>query len=183
MLRSVTTALLLAMFALCSAEATTLAPRDFTQTVRASQAIAYGRIVAVQTRASDDRLRVETLVTLNVVTYFKGDLGREVTFLVPGGTIGRYRTVIVGAPRFAEGDEVVLVLGARGPSMPFVLGLNRGVFRVVRPAPSAEPIVVPGPLLARSDEWQSVVRGDAQRAPMPLAAFGALVRSVLETAQ
>jgi hypothetical protein len=181
MFRSLSAALVLTLFAFRSAEATTLVPRNFNETVQASQAIAYGRVVAVRTRASDDRLRVETLVTLSVTSYFKGNFGSEITFVVPGGTLGRYRTVILGAPRFAEGDEVVLFLGARGPSVPFVLGLTRGVFRVVRQPTTGEPMVVPGPVSSDSEEWQPVARGDAQRAAMPLAAFGGLVRGVVET--
>ena len=63
--------------------------------------------------------------------YLKGNLGEHVTVRVPGGQIGRYRTVFVGAPEFREGDEVVLFLKQAGRSDPYIIGLSQGAFRVV----------------------------------------------------
>ena len=50
---------------------------------------------------------------------------------VPGGQLGRYRTVFIGAPEFQQGDEVVLFLKSVGPSYPSIIGLSQGAFRVV----------------------------------------------------
>jgi hypothetical protein len=66
---------------------------------------------------SDDRTRIDTIVTLEAASYLKGGPGDAVTFRVPGGQIGRYRNVMVGAPEFRQGEEVVLFLRAAGPSV------------------------------------------------------------------
>ena len=38
--------------------------------------------------------------------------------------------IIPGAPKFAEGDQVVLFLKVDGPSIPIVTGTTQGVYRV-----------------------------------------------------
>jgi hypothetical protein len=159
--------------------ATTYAPADFGDLVRAARAIVHGRIVEVRPQFTDGRQRVETLVTLQVATNLKGDLGRAVVFRVPGGQLGRFRTVVLGAPRFAPGEEVVLLLSARGPSVPYVLGLSQGVFRVIPDPVSAERRVVPTPIRGEGSEWKRVVRGDASRRPIPLTAFALSVQDIL----
>ena len=91
--------------------ATIVVPADFAELTAEAGAIAHGRIVRVEARQGEG-LRVERLVTLQVLEYFKGGWGNVVQFRMPGGTLGRYQTVTIGAPDFFEGDEVVLFLGA-----------------------------------------------------------------------
>jgi hypothetical protein len=117
------------------------------------------------------------LVTIEAVEYFKGDLGDRVTIRVPGGQIGRYRSVTVGAPAFREGDEVVLFLNARGPSIPYVLGLSQGVFRVRAASGFSGPVVAPSPLIAGGTDAR-VSRGAPSRRPIPLSTFGEAVRTL-----
>jgi hypothetical protein len=178
--RIIATVCLLASLMARDATATVFAPREFSELVRAARAIVYGQVVSIRARESGDRLRVETLVTLRVGSYLKGNLGEEVTFVVPGGTFGRYRTVIVGAPQFREGEEVVLFLNTRGPSMPYVLRMGEGVFRVVRQPDSTERTVLPAPLIGQSAAWQPIVRGDSSRPLMSLGDFAAQVRRLAE---
>ena len=90
--------------------ATVLVPAEFREIVTGSDIIAYGRVVETDRRVGDDRRRVDTLVTLQVGTYLKGGPGETLVFMVPGGQIGRYRNVMVGAPEFVAGDEAVLFL-------------------------------------------------------------------------
>ena len=158
--------------------ATVLVPAELCELVRDSQAIVHGRVVDVSAVWVDGRRRIDSLVTLEVEQYLKGDLGDEVTIRVPGGQIGRYRSVMVGAPSFAEGDEVVLLLGARGPSVPYVLGLSQGVFRVVEDPQTRGRLVVPPPLVP-GVEAQLVKRGDGARRPLPLDRFTAEVRALV----
>jgi hypothetical protein len=160
--------------------ATVFAPKDFSELVRNSRAIAHGHVVTIRARETFDRVRVETLVTLRVAAYLKGNFGEEVTFVVPGGTFGRYRSVIPGAPQFREGEEVVLFLSARGPSIPYLMRLSQGVFRVVRQSGSDQRRIVPSPIVGQSDDWTPVIRGDVSRAPMPFGDFTAHVRQLLE---
>ena len=80
--------------------ATVLLPADFREVVAGSQIIVYGRVAEVRPEWSDDRSRIDTVVTLQAGSYLKGGPGEAVTFRVPGGQIGRYRNVMVGAPEF-----------------------------------------------------------------------------------
>lgn len=159
--------------------ATVLLPADLTDLVVEARAIAHGRITDVQAQWIDGRRRIDSLVTIEVFSYFKGDWGATVTFRVPGGQLGAYRTVIVGAPVFTAGDEVVLFLSARGPSVPYVLGLSQGLFRIVPDRASGRRLVTPPALLARSDDAEPVVRGDLNRRRVPLAEFGDRIHEIL----
>jgi hypothetical protein len=84
--------------------ATVLVPAEFREIVQGSQVIVHGRVVDLRSDWTGDRFRVETIVTLEAGAYFKGGPGERVTFRVPGGTIGRYRSLMVGAPEFRVGD-------------------------------------------------------------------------------
>lgn len=162
-----------------SLHATVLVPAEFREVVNGSEIIAFGRVVDATALLSDDRARVNTLVTLQVATYLKGGPGETLVFQVPGGRIGRYRTVLVGAPVFEEGDEAVVFLNVRGTDHPTVFGLNQGVFRVRVDVETKRRIVVPPALLARGESPERVVRGSRARQPVPLETFGAQVQSVL----
>ncbi len=158
--------------------ATTLVPAEFREIVGGSQIIAYGRVLDAAPELSDDRKRIETIVTFEVGTYLKGGPGETLTFRVPGGQIGRYRSILVGAPVFQSGDEAVLFLTKREDGVPRVFGLNQGVFRVQREERSQRRMVLP-PLLARGESPEVVVRGSAARQPMALETFGARVTSII----
>jgi hypothetical protein len=108
----------------------TLLPASFNEMVNASQLIVHGRIVEVRSQAINGRRSIESVITVAVIDTFKGSTGREVTFRMPNGEIGRYRHVVVGAPEFAPGQEVVLFLAGRAPALPLPFGLSQGVFRV-----------------------------------------------------
>ena len=118
-----------------------LVPAEFSEIVGGSEIIAYARVVDVRPEWADGRRWIDSVVTAEVVSYLKGGSDETITFKVPGGQLGRYRSVVVGAPVFTRGDEAVLFLksnAAHGGSLPDVFGLNQGVFRVrVDPADRA----------------------------------------------
>lgn len=161
-----------------AARATVVVPADLSDLVHASRAIVHGRVVAVTATWADGRRRIDTLVTLEVEAYLKGDMGESVTFKVPGGQLGRYRSVMIGAPIFQEGDEVVLFLNAQGSSMPFVLGLSQGVFRVVTDRSTGDRLVIPPPLLSGANA-QPIRRGDPALKPLPIDRFGDQIRRLI----
>jgi hypothetical protein len=174
-------ALLTACLTATAVSATVLLPADFRDIVNGSDIIAYGRVVDATPQLTDDRGRVETLVTFEVGTYLKGGSGETIIFKVPGGRIGRYRTVLVGAPNFEAGEEIVLFLTSRGTDGPLVFGLNQGVFRV-RLDSTQRRVVVQPVLMARGQSPEVVVRGARERQPVPLEHFGAQVRAVMAEA-
>jgi len=158
--------------------ATVLLPAEFREIVGDSQIIAYGRVLEAVPELSEDRKRIETIVTFEVETYLKGGPGDTLTFRVPGGQVGRYRSITVGAPVFETGTEAVLFLRRRDGGLPYVFGLNQGVFRVQRDERTARRMVMP-PLVARRETAERVTRGAVSRQPMALEAFGAEVRAVM----
>jgi hypothetical protein len=163
---------------LCSwrAGATVLVPADLGELAREAGAIVRGRVAATETRWSGGRRAIETVVTIEVEESLKGPLGGTVQFIVPGGTLGRYRSLFVGAPQFAAEERVVVFLGWRGPSYPYLLGLGQGVFRVAASANRTGAMVTPPPMMAPAAGSARIVRGDPSRVPMPLAAFEQRVR-------
>ncbi len=161
------------------ARATVLRPGDLGEIAREASAIVRGTVVGVRSAWGDGRRRVETIVTLEVSETFKGGMSGRLSFTVPGGVIGRYRSVTIGAPSFCPGDELVLFLGAVPPALPFVLGLGQGVFRVRRDARTGQTTVTPPALLADPNDTVSVQRGDPSRRETGLPEFTATLRSAL----
>ena len=154
-------------------------PADLGTLVRAARAIVHGRVIATDVQSSA-RTRVETRVTIEAAAYLKGDFGPLVTFVVPGGTLGRYRTVVSGAPQFTVGEEVVLFLGGRAPALPYVVRLGEGVFRVQADPRTGQRLVTRQPILGHSAQWERVVRGGSRAAPMSLATLTTLVGELVE---
>src|SRR5215510_4992236 len=103
----------LAVLATCAsaaASATTLAPADFAQMAQESELIVHGTVVRVEAQLAGSGRSIESLITLQVSDTLKGTAAEQTVFRVPGGKVGRYRSVMVGAPVFAAGDEVILFL-------------------------------------------------------------------------
>jgi hypothetical protein len=159
---------------------TVLVPIEFRELVTSAPIIVHGRVTDVRAAFVDGRRAVETFVTVEALDYMKGDLGTHVTFRVPGGQVGRYRTVFVGAPQFREGSEAVLFLKADRAALPYIIGLSQGAYRVAPDARTGRrmvttPIVVGG----IDDAPRRVVRGDPARRPLPIESFREAVRQVL----
>ena len=174
------------------ASATVLVPAEFSEIVGGSQIIAYARIVDVRPEWADGRRWIDSVVTAEVVSYIKGGSDTTISFKVPGGRLGRYRSVVVGAPVFARGDEAMLFLksNADADGLPEVFGLNQGVFRVKVDPRTGQRMVVPPPVTASpatdpavAGEAQPVKRGALDRRPLPFDAFGARVRDVMAAAR
>lgn len=163
------------------AHATVFLPADFSDMVSASSLVVRGEVVDIRGQATGDRRTIETLVTIRVDDALKGRPGGTVVFRVPGGQVGRFRRVMVGAPVFGVGEAVIVFLRGAAPVIPAPYGLNQGVFRLVRDAAGrvlvAPPDTAPGLAAAR------VVRGDSARAPIPVAAFAEAVRAAAEAAR
>jgi hypothetical protein len=162
-------------------------PADLTEMVNASHTIVHGRVVDVQSYETAGRKTIESLVTVQIIEAIKGgpggthpadgtrspDGGRYVHFKLPGGQVGRYRRIMVGAPRCARGDEVVLFLKGAAPAVPMPFGLTQGIYRVSRDA--AGRATVRPMANAGTDR---VVRGDRARTPLSLDTFSGIVRTI-----
>jgi hypothetical protein len=164
-----------------SVSATVLLPGDLGDIARSATDIVRGTVVDVRSEWADGRRRVETVVTLQVSETFKGEMRGSVSVKVPGGVMGRYRSVTVGAPSFRQGEEVVLFLGAQPPALPYVIGLGQGVFRVKRDMRTGATAVTPPALLADPVRTVAVNRGDPARRALTLQQFAERIRSALAT--
>jgi hypothetical protein len=160
--------------------ATVLIPIEFRELVAVAPVIVHGRVVDVRSEFVDGRRSVETFVTIEAAEYLKGDLGNRVVIRVPGGQLGRYRTIFVGAPEFREGDELVLFLKSSGSPLPYIVGLSQGAFRVVEDAHSGRRMVTTAIVMGKQDGAEErVVRGDPTRKPLPIESFRDVVRQVI----
>jgi len=175
--RSVSIASLVLYMTLASAaSAMVIVPADFSEMVASSELVVHGRVVGVRSQVTGDRRTIETLVTVSVLDALKGEPGSTVYFRVPNGQVGRYRRVMVGAPEFGEGDEVVLFLKGRPPVVPMPFGLSQGVYRVARGRDGRGMVTPP----VVSEAPGRVVRGDPARRPLEMSAFARDVRAIVE---
>lgn len=169
------------------ANATVLVPADFREIVGGSEIIAYARITDIRPTWADGRRWIDSIVTAEVVSYLKGGADHQtISFKVPGGRLGRYRSVVVGAPVFVPGDEAVLFLKTHDDELPAVFGLNQGVFRVRVDARTGQRVVVPPPVTAADPTAanpEPVKRGSIDRRPLAFDAFGAKVRDAMSAAR
>ena len=156
--------------------AITVVPMTFEQLVDESDAVIYARVGQVRGQWTRDRRSIDSIVTLDVLRYLKGDLGESVLLRLPGGEAGGRVNVVPGAPILREGELVVVFLDSQAPAIPTVLGLTQGLFRVRPDAQTGVPMVTPPPL--KASEAGRIVRGAAQRRTLTIEAFAATVREL-----
>jgi hypothetical protein len=164
-------------------DATVVLPAAFRDVVAGSAVIAHVQIADVRPEWAEGRRRIDSLVTAAVIVSFKGDVSETVSFKVPGGELGRYRSVTIGAPIFKPGDEAVICLSAAEGEPLHVFGLNQGVFRVRQDPVSGRRMVVTPVLSARDEEPVRIVRGSVERRPLAMEEFGRQVRGVITDLQ
>ena len=162
-----------------SLRATVLIPIEFRELVTISSTIVRGRVVDVRANWVDGRRAVDTFLTVEAAEYFKGGPGDTVVVRVPGGQMGRYRTIFVGAPEFQRGDEVVLFLRGNPASGAFIVGLSQGAFRVAADGSGRRVVTSPVLMGVPGDRPETVVRGDIARRPLAVDAFRDLVKRVV----
>lgn len=164
----------------CAAVTTTASthlPSDFRATVTQATVIVRGRVTdvrAVRSMAGE----VETVATVAVAATLKGDARAFVSMRLPGGTVGRYRTVMPGAPRVDVGETGVFFLKAAAGGTLWPVGLSSGIYRIATTAGTAmvTPPVLPG---VTTPTTGAVKRGDTRRKMLPLSEFESLVALVL----
>ena len=160
--------------------ASTFLSAEFKEVVSEASTIVRGRVTdvrALRSPAGD----VESVVTIAVEAALKGSADAFVAMRVPGGTIGRYRTVMVGAPVMQVGEQAVFFL-KRGPGNSlWPVGLSQGIYRVSGPGAAGSVGMVHAPVLAgvTTNAAGPVVRGDSRRKALPVTEFESLVRLLL----
>jgi hypothetical protein len=131
--------LLLWLFSLPAAHATTLARLSLDQLAAGSDAVARVRCAAIESRWENGS--IWTVTTFNVVETFKGDLPREITVRLPGGHVGHLTATVDGAPKFPAGAEAIIFLEQSRAGGFTVAGWAEGTFRISRATPTGSEIV------------------------------------------
>jgi len=157
--------------------ATVLQPIDFRQAVADAALIVRGHVTDV--RGVSLPTGVESVVTVAVDRVLKGQAGDFVSVRVPGGTIGRYRYIFVGAPTFAVNEQAIFLL-KRGPDNALrIVGLSQGLYPIQTLPGTTQPVVAPPPVAPQTASVGPVVRGDSRRRAMSVPEFESLVRLVM----
>jgi hypothetical protein len=159
-----------------SLSASVIVPATIDELAVEADLVVHARVARVETRQARGTLRVERVVVLETLRPLKGSPSPDLYVVLPGGTFGRYRTVVPGVPDVAEGEEAVFFLSAPATAAPQLVGLAQGLLRV-RVDPVSGARTVGGAVLAGRDG--PVVRGATDRAPQPLAAIEARIASVV----
>ena len=100
-----------ALFA-APAGATTLMRAGLDELVRGNETIVQGKVVEIHSYWNADHSFILTDVRVRPSAYFKG-IGRpaeDVTFTLPGGTVGETSVVLIGMPELVPGSEYLLFL-------------------------------------------------------------------------
>jgi hypothetical protein len=178
-MRSLAAVIVAVGLAVASVGATLVVPADFRQVVTDAGLIVRGRVTDVRAVAVRG-VGVDSIVTVAVEGVVKGQADTFVSVRVPGGEIGRYRYVMVGAPTFRVGQRAVFFLKRGADNFWRPVGLTMGVYRVQAAPVSGAPVVQP-PLVAgrTASATGPAVRGDTRRRLMPVAEFESLVRLVM----
>lgn len=153
-------------------------PLEFRAVVGEAALIVRGHVTDVRAVEVPDR-GVETIATLAVDAVLKGETDGFVSFRLPGGQIGRYRTVMAGAPTVVV-NETAIVFLKRDPGNAWrPVGLGAGLFAVQADPVSGQPVVNPPILLNRTASVGPIVRGDARRRTLLVQDFESLVRVIV----
>ena len=160
--------------------ASTFLSAEFREVVAGASVIVRGRVADVRAirSASGD---IESAVTIAVETSLKGSSEAFVSMRLPGGTVGRYRTVMVGAPVMQVGERAVFFLKPGPGNTLWPVGLSQGIYRIAltgvgRPLGLVHAPVVPG---VTTNASGPVIRGDVRRKSLPVSEFESLVRLLL----
>jgi hypothetical protein len=157
--------------------ATEIVPMDFREAVADASLIVRGHVTDV--RGIAEPTGVSTVVTVAVDLVLKGQAEDFISVRVPGGTIGRYRYVFVGAPTFSVNEQAVFLL-KRGPDNALrPVGLSQGIYEVRAASGGGPPVIAPPLVAPHTASTGQVVRGDSRRKLMSVGEFESLVRLVM----
>lgn len=159
------------------ASATVIVPVDFREAVGEAAVIVRGHVTDVRGRAIPTG--VESIVTVAVDRVLKGQADDFISVHVPGGIVGRYRYLFVGAPTFVVGEQAVLLLKRGSDNALRIVGLSQGVYPIQTQPGANQATVAPPPIAPQTATTGQVVRGDARRRSMSVPEFESLVRLVI----
>jgi hypothetical protein len=158
--------------------ASVLVPTEFREVVADATLIVRGRVTDVRGVVVPGS-GIDTIGTVLVDAVVKGTPSEFVAVRIPGGTVGRSRWIVVGAPTVAVGDRAVFFLKRGSDNALRPVGLSMGIYPVRVESPSGRAVVDPPAVIGRTASPGAIVRGDPRRRPMPVQEFESLVRMVM----
>jgi hypothetical protein len=178
MFRALLTGALALLFLSATASATVVIATEFREVVSDATLIFRGHITDVRAIVVPNQ-GIETVATVAVDEALKGRASEFVSIRVPGGAVGRYRWVMVGAPSLHAGEEALFFLKRDGNNVWRPVGLAMGIYRVQAEAVTGRAVVDPPLAAGMTASTGTVVRGDARRHVMAVSEFESLVRVVM----
>ena len=158
--------------------ATVVVPTEFREVVADAGLIVRGHVTDVRSVVVTG-LGIETVATVAVDEVLKGDAADFVSIWVPGGEVGRTRSLMIGAPKLTVGETAVFFLKRGADSAWRPIGLTMGVYPVYADPQTRRALVNPPVVADQTAASGPVQRGDTRRQPMALADFESLVRVVM----
>ena len=116
-----------------AAEASVVIPLSLPELTNGAKTVVYARTVSTEARLASGhgseagRRNIETVVQFEVLDVVKGEANRDLTVVVPGGTVGDLTLWVDSVPQFTPGEVGLLFLDARGQ----VVGGHQGKMPVV----------------------------------------------------
>jgi hypothetical protein len=104
---------------------------DLPELVKASETIVHGRIDQIYVRWDAQRKLAFTYISVTVDDPLKGARRRTVLIRQLGGRVGSLNQSVSGAPRFRQGDAVIVFLKAGSDGTFQIVGLNQGKYDIV----------------------------------------------------
>ncbi len=139
------------------------------------QATYVARVRCVSVQSTMDLGMVWTLSTFEVAEAWKGEPPSRFTVRLPGGESGGQRMSVAGAPRFTEGEEVVLFFTEdRGRQMNIV-GWAQGTFRIRKSRRTGIEKVLQESARMQAPAVRQDDSADEERRRIPLATLRGMV--------
>ena len=133
-----------AVFALQTAQATTVIPPNFDELVDQAQIIFQGTVTDTQSQWAGEggNRRIVTYVTFKVDDAIKGDPGASYTLRMLGGTVDGQTMEVTDAPKFKVGDRDIVFVENNGSQFIPLVGIMHGRFRVKQDEGNGREVVV-----------------------------------------
>jgi hypothetical protein len=118
----------LALAAASFVRASTAERLSFDRLIGEADVIVKGRVEELKIRQAPDRRSATTVISLSVVSQFKGAKVSSITIEQPGGSMGELTQGVPGLPEFASGENVIVFLKRQRSGAHTVAGGKQGKF-------------------------------------------------------
>ena len=132
-----------AVFAVNSAQATTVIPPSFDELVAQAQVIFQGTVTDARSEWAGEggTRRIVTYVTFKVDEAIKGEAGASYTLRMLGGTVDGQTMEVTDSPKFKVGDRDIVFVENNGSQFIPLVGIMHGRYRVQQDKATGREVV------------------------------------------